>query len=267
MIPVSVIVTTRNEAAQIGRCLAALKNFSETVVVDSGSDDETQELARAAGARVAGFTWNGNYPKKRQWCLDHLSLKHDWIFFVDADEVVTPELASEIAALFASGPAYAGYFVKGRYVLEGTVLRHGLQNNKLCLFDRRRMEFPAVDDLDIPGMGEMEGHYQPVLKAGHAGEKTGALRHALLHYAYERNWTARHERYAAWERGMNRKGAWPRDPVAARQFLKRVFRALPARPVWAFLHCYVVKGGLLDGRAGLRLACDRFRYYRLIAGL
>ncbi len=264
MIPVSVIVVTKNEAARIGRCLAALSAFDEVVVVDSSSSDETAALAEQLGAVVVPFIWNGLYPKKRQWCLDHLSLKHDWVFFVDADEVVTHDLVAEIRALFKRGPQAAGYFVKGRYVLNGRTLRHGLQNNKLCLFDRRCLSFPVVDDLDLPGMGEVEGHYQPVLTAP---GKLGRLNAPLLHFAYDERWDERHMRYAAWERGMNAKKAWPRDPANSREILKRVFRALPGRGIAAFLHCYIVKRGFLEGRAGLWFAASRMRYYRMIGSV
>ena len=272
-IPVGVLIVTRNEAPRIMRCLDVLKDFDEVVVVDSGSTDDTATFARAAGARVENFLWDGGYPKKRQWCLDHLSLRHDWVFFVDADEIVTPELVKEIRTLFdppsprpspgGRGSYRAGYFVRGAYVRGGRVLKHGLRNNKLALFDRRKIAFPVVDDLDLPGMGEIEGHYQPVLKIpGWIGQ----LEAPLLHEACDdpAAWLARHERYAAWESGMNRKRAWPRDPVRWRQFLKTVFRTLPGRPLWAFLHGYVLKRGFLDGRAGFDLARDRFRYYGMI---
>ncbi len=261
MIPVSVIVTTRNEAANIERCLAALHGFSEVIVVDSESDDETKKLAQAAGAHVVDFHWDGRYPKKRQWCLDHLTLKNDFVFFVDADEVLTPLLIEEIKNCPLD---CAGYFVKGRYVLGGKPLRFGLKNNKLCLFDRRKIVFPVIDDLDIEGMGEIEGHYQPVLKDGYEKEKIGALRAPLLHYAYDQGWDARHQRYATWERAMNKKQSWPQDPVRGRETLKRIFRALPCRGIIAFLHCYIWKMGVLDGRSGLWFAASRYRYYRMI---
>lgn len=266
MIPVSVLIVTKNEADHISRCLTALSDFAEIVVIDSGSADSTVDIARGHGARVEDFTWNGRYPKKRQWCLNHLSLKHEWVFFVDADEVVTEDLKNEMAQLFTNGPAHAGYFVKGRYVWNGQVLKHGLVNNKLVLFDRRKIHFPVVDDLDLPGMGEIEGHYQPVLK--NSGS-TGQLKAPLLHYAYEdqESWQRRHERYAAWEAGMNRKNAWPRDPDPKREFMKQIFRALPLRPAFAFLHCYVLKLGFLDGRAGWDFAKSRFIYYRMISSI
>lgn len=263
MIPVSVLITTKNEAANIGRCLAALRDFSEIIVVDSHSHDDTQKIAAAAGARVVSYQWNGGYPKKRQWCLDTLSFAHDWVFFVDADEIIPQALTEELRQLFENKPSCAGYFVKGRYVIDGKALRYGLENNKLCLIDRRKIEFPVIDDLDVDGMGEIEGHYQPVLKTGQKAS-LGQIREALFHYAYEQNWMARHQRYAAWERAMNHKNAWPRDPVRWRQFLKCLFRAVPFRSLIAFFHCYIFKRGFLDGKVGFILARDRFRYYRMI---
>ena len=263
-IPISVIVVTRNEGVRIGRCLCALRCFDEVIVVDSYSDDGTRDIAKEHGARVVEFSWNGVYPKKRQWCLDNLDLAHDRVFFVDADEVVTSELAGEIAALDFKA---AGYFVKGRYVWQGKMLRHGLCNNKLVLFDRRQVAFPIVDDLDCPGMGEIEGHYQPILKAEYEGRSLGQLQHALLHYACDdaEAWEARHQRYALWEAAMDQKGAWPSDPVFVRRVLKRIFKVLPFRGFIAFVHSYILRCGFLDGAAGYDFARSRMHYYGMIS--
>lgn len=258
-IPVSVIIAAKNEERALPTCLSALHDFDEIIVVDSNSTDRTIELAGNAGATVLPFQWNGLYPKKRQWCLDHVPTRHDWIFFVDADEVLTPQLVDEIRHLPFD---CAGYFVRGRYIWRGKTLRHGLKNNKLALFDRKKFEFPVVDDLAIPGMGEMEGHYQPVLRDSCHG-MIGQLRCELDHNA-EPEWLARHLRYAAWERGMNTQNSWPVDPVRWRQILKKTFRKLPARGMIAFLHSYIFKCGVLDGRAGFDFARKRAAYYRMI---
>jgi glycosyltransferase involved in cell wall biosynthesis len=257
-IPVSVIIVTRNEGPRIGGCLRGLKDFSEILVIDSSSTDGTPERAREEGVRVINFAWDGQYPKKRQWCLDNLRLEHERVFFVDADEEVTPELMDEIRALKWD---CAGYFIKGRYVIGGRRLRFGLCNNKLALLDRRKIEFPVVDDLGLPGMGEIEGHYQPVLKSAFRNEKTGQLAVPLLHHAYEDEtaWWERHRRYAAWERGMDRKKSWP----SGMRRSKRFFRALPFRAAAAFAHCYIMKLGVFDGRAGLSFARSRYAYYRM----
>ena len=259
-IPVSVIIVTKNEAANIERCLAALSYFDDVWVVDSQSEDETQKLAQAMGAQIVNFIWDGQYPKKRQYCLNHLALKYHWVFFVDADEVVSPALIEEIRALDYKA---AGYFVKGRYIFEGKALRFGLCNNKLALLDRRYVAFPVVDDLGIYGMGEIEGHYQPVLKAGQQHASIGQLKAALDHYAYEDKgrWAERHRRYALWEQRMTDAQAWPAD----QRLIKTVFQRLPFKALAAFLHSYVLKLGVLDGCAGYRFACTRWRYYRLMA--
>ena len=296
-IPVSVIIVTRGEAQRIPACLAALSDFSEIHVVDTPVKDNTAGAARHAGAIVTGFFWNGRYPKKRQWCLDNLNLAHDWVLFVDADELVTRALVEEIRALFlplslkpsppqageregarhaeaiakADGKGEgerlrAGYFIRSRYVAGASALKHGIHNNKLVLIDRRKIEFPVIDDLDLPGMGEIEGHYQPVLKREYRREKLGRLKNVMTHYTHIDGpaWQERHERYAAWEAGMNRKDAWPRDPVALRQMLKKIFRAMPCRHLVAFAHSYILKAGFLDGKPGLRMAQSRAEYYKMI---
>ena len=260
-IPVSVIVVTRNEAHHIVRCLSALKDFDDIVVVDSHSDDDTAALAAAHGARVVDYHWGGQYPKKRQWCLDQLALKHDRVFFVDADEVVTTALVEEIRRL---SWARDGYFIRGAYVFDEKVLRFGLMNNKLTLFDRRAFAFPIVDDLDAPGMGEIEGHYQPLpIKKG---AQIGQLRPVLLHYAGDEGaaWAVRHARYAAWEAFMLRHHAYPPEIGTLRTLCKMVFRHMPWRPQMAFLHSFILKAGFMEGARGWRFAKTRSDYYRMV---
>lgn len=265
-LPICAIVVTQNEERNISRCLAALGDFSRVIVVDSHSTDRTCAIARDYGAQVVSFRWNGRYPKKRQWSLDTLALTQDWVLWVDADEVVTPELVVDLRRVFAKAPEEAGFFVPGKYVWDGQVLYHGMRNNKLCLFDRRKMAFPVVDDLDVEGMGEIEGHYQPVLKAGHEGASIGQIRAPLIHYAYEdaQGWEARHRRYACWEVDMTRKDAWPRDPVAWREQAKVFLRGFALRGWVMFLYSYVWKCGFLDGRAGFDFAMSRKRYCDMI---
>lgn len=264
MIPVTVVVVTKDEAAALPRCLDNLSDFP-VIVVDSQSADGTADIARDYGAVTVDFQWDGAYPKKRQWCLENLTLPYPWVFFVDADEVVTMRLAQEIAALFKGGvPPCDGYFVRGLYMADGRSLRHGLQNNKLALFDSRVFAFPVVDDLGLP-MGEIEGHYQPQAKK--PGAKIGQLQGHVLHYATDdrARWLARHEKYAQWEAGMNRRKAWPKDPVPARELMKRVFRAMPFRAEGAFLHSLIGRMGIKNGPAGWRQARDRYVYYRMVA--
>lgn len=261
-IPLSVVVVTKNEERNLPRCLAALERFDEVIVVDSSSGDKSREISESFGAAFVNFEWNGQYPKKRQWCLDHLPLKHDRVFFVDADEEMTTSLIEEIAGL---NWKCAGYFVKGAYVIDGKALRFGLQNNKLCLFDRTKIGFPIVDDLNIVGMGEIEGHYQPVFKSGGTG-KIGSLKNALRHHAMEDGirWQKRHDDYAIWESLMRSGHLYPSEGKIVRRVIKAAFSILPFKPYTAFLHSYIVKGGFLDGREGFILSRSRFDYYQKV---
>ena len=95
-INVTVVIPTRNEARHLARCLDAVRRFSEVYVVDSHSTDSTVEIARAFGAEVVQFDYHGGWPKKRQWALDSLPFENDWVLLLDADEVLTPDLADEI---------------------------------------------------------------------------------------------------------------------------------------------------------------------------
>lgn len=101
MIPLSAFIITNNEEARLPATLAALRSWiDDIVVVDCGSSDRTVEIARSMGARVLHRNWTGYGQQKR---FAEQNCRHDWVLNVDADEVVTPALAGEIRALFASG--------------------------------------------------------------------------------------------------------------------------------------------------------------------
>ena len=109
MAGVSAFIITRNEEARLGRTLAALDWADQVVVVDSGSTDRTVEIATAAGAEVHHRDWTGYGPQK---VFAEGLCRHDWLLNVDADEVVTPDLAAEIRALVDGGAAPGGWRVR-----------------------------------------------------------------------------------------------------------------------------------------------------------
>jgi len=260
-IPVSVIVMTKDEEANIAKCLRSLRAFDEVFVVDSGSGDRTCDIAEAMGARVVPFRWNGRYPKKKQWCLDALPFRRDWVLYVDADEEVTPALAAEIARIAALPARHAGYFVGYDYVFLGRVLRHGHRVYKLVLLDRQAARFPERDDLDVANMWEVEGHYQPLVDG-----TVGVLRHRMVHddHATLFHYFERHNRYSDWEAALRSRGTLLREREAqprGRRLLKAVFARLPGKGTIAFLHSYLWRAGFLDGWAGFHYAVARAVYY------
>lgn len=168
--PVSAYIRTLNEGRRIGEVVAAaLRVAREVVVVDSGSTDQTVALARNAGAHVIEHEWRGNGHQKR---IAEDACKYHWLLDLDGDEIVTPELAEEIAALFKTGePPHKIY----RTVLAlvppvGRAWRDfGLQTRHK-LYDRRYIRMPAHeawDQFEIPD-----------------GARVGVLNEPILHHAF-----------------------------------------------------------------------------------
>src|ERR1700689_5986794 len=108
--PVTAIVAVRNEARNLPRCLESLRDVGEVYVIDSQSTDATAQIAQSYGAHVVQFHYQGGWPKKRQWAMESLPLAYDWIFLVDADEALTPELEREIREAIQD-PNFDGYYV------------------------------------------------------------------------------------------------------------------------------------------------------------
>jgi glycosyltransferase involved in cell wall biosynthesis len=134
--PLSAILITRNAAAQLPDCLASLAFCDEIVVVDSGSDDATPELARQLGARVVETSWRGFGPQK-QFAVDQAS--HDWVLCIDADERVSDPLRQTIVGELAAPRRSAYRFARCNRFM-GRYLRHGegYPDWSLRLFDRRQ---------------------------------------------------------------------------------------------------------------------------------
>lgn len=261
-IPLTVIVSTKNEERAIERCLASLTDFDEVLVVDSMSSDDTARLARDRGLRVINFEWNGFYPKKKQWCLDNIQFKNQWLLFIDADERPSQALVDELRRITEkSGNPYKAYDVKLSYHFAGEQLEHGHTVVKRALIMPSHVRFPVLDDLDAPGMGELEGHYQPVVRGlvGHVGPR-------LIHDDPDliSSWVDRHNRYSDWEAYLRLHPERLRAVRSLRSRQGRMFDRLPFKPLIFFLYSYLVRQGFRDGRPGLNYALALTFYYWLI---
>ena len=259
LLQISVIVLAKNEEAQIGDTLSKLGRFAEVTVVDSRSDDRTAEIALAHGARVLQFDWDGQYPKKKQWSLENVHTELDWTLLLDADETPTDELLTELeAVLRADSGSYSAYDLPLRYRFAGTVLRHGHKVTKRSLLRAGRCRFPDVGDELVPGIREVEGHYQPEVDG-----QTGRLSGAILHDDQDpvSSWFDRHNRYSDWEAHLRVKRE-VRTAVAQRRSRQgRLFDRVPFKPAAFFLYSYLFRAGFLDGRAGFDYAFALSSYY------
>src|SRR5436305_6487858 len=117
-VPVTVLLAVKNEQENLLRCLAGLDRAERVIVLDSHSADQTLQIAREDGVEVVQFDYRGGYPKKRQWALNTLDIRTEWVLLLDADEFVPPALWDEIAAVVQGQGNACGYFiVKGFHFL------------------------------------------------------------------------------------------------------------------------------------------------------
>src|SRR2546425_11982752 len=257
ILPVSVIVPVRNEARNLPRCLESLRDVGEVYVVDSQSTDATAEIARSYGAQLMQFHYQGGWPKKRQWAMESLPLAHDWIFLVDADEALTPELAEEIKQAIQD-PRFGGYYIALRMFFLGRALRHSSASfYKLSLFRRGKGSFECrLRDQDT-SMCDMEVHEHVVVEG-----ETAKLRNPLLHHNVESlsRYLQKHDEYSNWEArvwllGEASSGDLPPSlfgtQAQRRRWLRNKFFRIPGSPVLFFLYKYVFRMGFLDGVPGL----------------
>ena len=165
--PLSVIVPVRNEAENLKRCLPALAWADEVFVVDSRSSDETQSVAEEHGATVVQFQFNGTYPKKKNWALEELPFRNEWVLIVDADEVVVPELAAEIAERIAKDEA-DGYLLNSKYFFLGRRVRHCGYSEawNLRLFRHRLGRYEKMPVEPGAATGDNEAHEHVELGRG-----------------------------------------------------------------------------------------------------
>jgi len=223
-LPLSLCVITRDAAGQLAGCLASAPFAGEIVVVDSGSSDDTVEIARRCGARVFVQPWLGFGPQKN---FAVAQAAHDWVLCLDADERVTPELGAAIRSALAATPVAAAFAMARRNRFLGRWLRHGegYPDWIVRLFDRRRARW---SDAAVHENVAADG---PIVRLD--GDLLHESAESLDAYVAKQNRYTSLQATAMHARG-ERAGLW------------RIFAA----PVARFLRLYIVRLGFLDGAAG-----------------
>ena len=254
-VPVSVVVPIKNEAANLPRCLGSVRWASEILVVDSQSTDGSIQIAEKHGAKVVQFHFNGTWPKKKNWALENLSFRNEWVFILDADEVLPPEAAEEFTRAIANAGEIAGYWINRRFMFLGRWLRHAYYPNwNLRLFRHQLGRFEQITAAPTDS-GDNEVHEHVIVRG-----PTARLRCEIEHYAFPsvEVFLEKHNRYSNWEarvavEGELRTGV-AHEQVELKRALKKFARRLPFRPLLRFLYIYVWQKGFLDGREGYYFA-------------
>jgi glycosyltransferase involved in cell wall biosynthesis len=259
-LPVGILIPIKNEAANLPRCLASVRWADEVWVVDSQSTDASPQIAKTAGAKVIQFEFSGTWPKKKNWALENLPFKHEWVFILDADEVLPPEAESDFRTI-VEDPQHPvdGYWINRRFMFMGRWLRHAYYPNwNLRLFRHRLGRYEKLTD-SATASGDNEVH-EHVLVEG----STARLRCEMDHYAFPdvATFVEKHNRYSNWEarvaldRYLRRGGEHLQaGRVGWLRHLKILSLRLPGRPLLRFAYVYFWQRGFLDGRAGYDFAC------------
>ncbi|HZU81755.1 MAG TPA: glycosyltransferase family 2 protein [Polyangiaceae bacterium] len=249
MSTLSVVISARDEAIHIARCIESARELGRVFVVDSGSADDTIEIARAHGAHVVEHPWEG-YAAQKNWALRSLPIETDWVLLLDADEYLTPALRREIAAAIGS-EATAGYYLPRRNVFLGRVLRHAWwypdYQMRLFRLGRGRFEDRLVHEHVIID-GREDFLREPLVHENLKGVDAFVRRQLGYAGLEARELVRIRAGDVRDERPGRFFGTWPERRRALKT---KVWFRMPFRPVIRFLWMYVVKRGFLDGRQGL----------------
>jgi glycosyltransferase involved in cell wall biosynthesis len=274
MIPLSVIVTTRNEEANVERCLRSVHGFADQIfVLDSESTDRTVEISqRYAEVQTLAYDHSRIIPWIFQWGLDNLPLRNDWVLILEADQAVTPALREELAALLARPDAVRedGFYIHRRQIFRGKPLHFGGYGSKvlLKLFRRGRSGLdPVEQDTRVYVRGPV-GRLRAPLEEWNLKEDSIQFylqKHLRYAEAFAREELERRRRGLPWK-------ATPRlfgTPDERILWLKDRYYRMPlfVRPMIYFLYRYFFLLGILDGKTGFIFHFLQAFWFRLIVDI
>ena len=254
---IAVMIPTKNEETNLPFALASVQDWAaEVFVLDSGSTDRTEEIARAAGAHFHFHPWEG-YARQKNWGLDNLGITQPWVFILDADEVITPELRDELLRVAREDKATEdGFYVNRYFIFLGQRIRHcGYYPSWNLRFFRRGKA--RYEERDV--------HEHMIVDGGTGGAgSVGYLRHNMEHNDRRglEHYIAKHNHYSTLEarelfrieqsaaHGTMKYSPFG-GPIERRRWVKhKVWPKLPAKWFFRWLYMYVLKLGVLDGVVG-----------------
>lgn len=257
---ISILILTKNEQQDLPGCLESVAWSDDVHIFDSGSTDATHEIAHRLGAHItvrdyggSKLAFGGDEGAHRTWGLRNIAYKYPWVFVIDADERMTPNLVAAVKQAVAKPDGKAAFSVQRRDFFLGTWLKH-VQTSPFYV----RLFRPE------------KVHYERLINCKQVVDgEVGSIPGYLDHYPFSKgmgHWIDRHNSYSRFEaqqiadnraKGGNFslvKAFTAKDFHERRYHQKELFYRLPLRPVIKFLLLYIGKRGFLDGRAGLTYA-------------
>jgi len=273
-IPLTVLVTTRNEEANVERCLASVHGFADQIfVLDSESTDRTVEIARRyAEVQTLAYEHGRIIPWIFQWGLDHLPIRNDWVLILEADQAVPEPLRLELAALLANPGAVPedGFYIRRSQIFRGKPLRFGGYGSKflLKLFRHGKSELdPVEQDTRVYVRGKI-GRLRAPLAEWNLKEDSILFyleKHLRYAQAFAQEELARRTRKLPWKTEPRFFGT-PDERIL---WLKDRYYRMPLylRPFLYFLYRYFFLFGILDGKTGFIFHFLQAFWFRLIVDI
>jgi glycosyltransferase involved in cell wall biosynthesis len=270
-VALTVLVTTRNEEANVERCLRSVQGLADQIfVLDSESADRTVEIAGGyAEVHTLAYDHSRIIPWIFQWGLDNLPLRNDWVLILEADQAVTPALREEITALLArpGDVREDGFYIHRRQIFRGQPLRFGGYGSKvlLKLFRRSRAGLdPVEQDTRVYVRGPV-GRLRAPLEEHNLKEDSIQFylqKHLRYAEAFAREELKRRRGDLSWKATPRLFGT-PDERVL---WLKSRYYQMPllVRPTLYFLYRYFFRLGILDGRTGFIFHFLQAFWFRLI---
>jgi len=273
MIPITVIVPTRNEELNIEKCLRSVADWAGQIfVIDSESEDRTVSIARPyAEVYSLPYVHGRIIPWIFQWGLDNLPIRHEWVLILEADQEVTPELARELHELF-SRPLIeeSGFYIRRIQMFRGRPIRFGGYGSKylLKLFRRSEAELdPLEEDTRIYVKGRVGKLRYPIVENNL--KENNIIFYIEKHVRYAEAFAK--EEWARRKQGIRfktRPTLWG-TPDQRTLWLKSLYYRLPlyVRPFLYFLYRYVFRLGFLDGKEGFIFHFLQSFWFRLLVDI
>lgn len=265
MLDVTIAIPTYNEEKNLPGCLKAIgKNFVlKVVLIDSGSTDKTIEIARENEIEVISFTWDGQFPKKRNWFLRNHTPSTKWILFLDADEYLTEDFKKELTKVCSKDDDVKGYWLRYTIYFMGKEMKGGYPLKKLALFCTGAGEYEYIPE-NMWSSLDMEVHEHPVI-SGRVENFRSKIDHrdfrGISHYV------AKHSEYANWEAerySYNLANIAIKKDWTWKQRLKYKLMGSPVIGPFYFFTSFFILAGFRDGSRGFAFAILKMSYFNQV---